>query len=114
PAAGLPNNSIGVETASALLARALQQHTPEVAQGDLTAVLTAFTENEYIAVDDGAKSGAEATVVVSGLPATDKDGAKKNRASVPLPPQSAGDKPLVLAGDGAGDGNVVAQVRADP
>ena len=44
PAEGLPVNSDGVETSSALLALALQQHSPEVAANDLTAVLTAYTE----------------------------------------------------------------------
>jgi hypothetical protein len=114
PAAGLPNNSVGVETSSAQLALGLLQRTPEVAATDLTAVLTAYIENGYIAVDDGAVGGAEATVVVSGLPATDKDAAKKNESAVTLTTQFAKSKPLVLAGDGAGDGNAVAQVRADP
>jgi hypothetical protein len=114
PAGGLPNNSVGVETSSALLALALQQRATAVAPGDLTAVLTAYVDNGYISVDDGAVGGAEATVVVSGLPATDKDAAKRNQSAVTLTTQFAKNKPLVLAGDGAGDGNVVAQVRADP
>jgi hypothetical protein len=114
PAAGLPTNSYGVETSSALLALALEQRTPPVAPGDLTAVLTAYSEPGYIAVDDNPTGGAEAAVVVSGLPATDTNAAKKSLAAVTLATQFAKDKPLVVAGDGVVDGNLVAQIRADP
>jgi hypothetical protein len=114
PSDGLPTNSYGPETASALLARALQQRTPPVGQDDLTAVLTAFSEPSYIAVDGKAASGAEATVIVSGLPAVDKDAAKKSQAAVTLATQFAANQPLVVSGDGAIDGSLVAQVRADP
>ncbi len=115
PAAGLPRNSDGVETSSALLALALQQRAgQEVAPNDLTAVLSAYADAGYIAVDDQAAGGAEATVVVSGLPPVDKDAAKKNRSALTLTTQFAKDRPLVVAGDGAGDGNLVAAVRADP
>jgi hypothetical protein len=114
PAAGLPNNSDGVETSSALLALALQQRTQEVAPNDLTAVLSAYADAGYIAVEDEAAGGAEATVVVSGLPAVDKDAARKSRSAVTLTAQFAKDRPLVVAGQGAGEGNLVATIRADP
>ena len=114
PAAGLPRNSDGVETSSALLALALQQRAEEVAPNDLTAVLAAYTDAGYIAVEDDATGGAEATVVVSGLPAVDKDAARKSRSAVTLTAEFAADRPLVVAGQGVGDGNLVAAVRADP
>ena len=114
PAAGLPRNSDGVETSSALLALALQQRAQEVAPNDLTAVLAAYTDAGYIAVEDDATGGAEATVVVSGLPAVDKDAARKSRSAVTLTAEFAADRPLVVAGQGVGDGNLVAAVRADP
>ena len=114
PAAGLPTNSYGAETSSALLALALERRTPEVAPTDLTAVLTAYSEPGYIAVDDNPTGGAEAAVVISGLPATDTDAAKKSQAAVTLATQFAKDEPLVVAGDGVVDGNLVAQIRADP
>ena len=114
PAAGLPLNSDGVETSSALLALALQQRTPEVTAGDLTAVLTAYTKAGDIAVDQGALGGAEATVVVSGLPPVDKDAAKKTQSAVTFTTQFAKEKPLVVAGNGIGDGNLVSEVRGDP
>ena len=114
PAAGLPMNSYGVETSSALLALALERRTPEVAPADLTAVLTAYSEPGYIAVEDKPVGGAEAVVVISGLPATDTNAAKKSQAAVTLATQFAKDTPLVVAGDGVVDGNLVAQIRADP
>jgi hypothetical protein len=114
PAAGLPFNSDGVETSSALLALALQQRTQPVTANDLTAVLTAYSENGYLAVEDDAVGGAEATVVVAGLPATDKDAAKKSQSAVQLATQFGKGRPLVVAGDGVVNGGLVAQVRADP
>ncbi|MEV6490867.1 copper transporter [Actinoplanes sp. NPDC051633] len=116
PAAGLPMNSNGVETSSALLARALQQQSSPVSAGDLTSVLTAYAEPGYISVDtEKPAAGAEATVIVSGLPPTDTQAAKKTQAAVTLTTQFAGAaRPTVVAGDGAVDGNLVAEVRADP
>ena len=119
PAAGLPMNSDGVETSSALLARALQQQPAPVSAADLTAVLAAYAEPGYIAADEvdgkAPAGGAEATVIVSSLPPTDTNAAKKSQNAVMLTTQFAGaDRPLVVAGDGAVDGNLVAEVRADP
>jgi hypothetical protein len=112
--AGLPQNSDGVETSSALLALALQQRTPEVSALDVTAVLAAYTKLGFLAVDKGAVGGAEGTVVVSGLPPVDKDAAKKNQSAVTLTTQFAKEKPLVVAGTGIGDGNLVGEIRGDP
>jgi hypothetical protein len=114
PVAGLPLNSDGVETSSALLALALQQHTPEVAANDLTAVLTAYTERSYLSVDKNPLPGAEATVIVSGLPPVDKDAAKKTQSAVTFAAQFANGKPLVVAGNGVGDGNLISEIRKDP
>ena len=114
PSSGLPLNSDGVETSSALLGLALLEHSPQVTAADLTAVLTAYSKANYLAVDEGATGGAEATVVISGLPATDRDAAAKSQSAVTLVNQLAKDKPLVVAGDGNGDGNLVAAVRNDP
>ena len=114
-AAGLPVNSDGVETASALLALALLQRPTEVDPDDLTAVLTAYTKQNDIAVEDGAVGGAEATVVVSGLPPVDNQAAKKIQSAVTFTEQfEKKAKPLVVAGNGIGDGNLVSEVRGDP
>jgi hypothetical protein len=114
PAEGLPLNSDGVETSSALLAVALLQKAQPVVAADLTAVLAAYTEPGYLSVSDRIVPGAEATVVVSGLPPVDRDAAKKNQNAVTLTTQFAKDRPLVVGGNGIGDGNLVAEIRADP
>jgi hypothetical protein len=114
PITGLPLNSDGVETSSALLALALQQQRPlEVTANDLTAVLTAYSERGYVSVDKNPLPGAEATVIVSGLPPVDKDAAKKTQSAVTFATQFS-DKPLVVAGNGVGDGNLVSEIRKDP
>lgn len=114
PADGLPLNSDGVETSSALLALALLQGTPPVTAGDLRAVLTAYSQANYIAVENGTVGAAEATIVVSGLPPTDSDAAKRSQAALTLTTQFAKTRPLIVAGSGVGDGNLVAEVRGDP
>ena len=113
-AEGLPVNSDGVETSSALLALALLQKVGPVSAGDLTAVLTAYTEPGYINVSEKIVPGAEATVVVSGLPPVDRDAAKKNQNAVKLTDQFSKSHPLVVGGQGIGDGNLVAEIRGDP
>jgi hypothetical protein len=114
PTDGLPRNSDGVETSAALLAVALLQKAPPVAAGDLTAVLTAYTEPGYLNVSDDIVGGAEVTVVVSGLPPVDRDAAQKNKNAVTLTNQFSTDRPVVVGGNGIGDGNLVAEIRADP
>jgi hypothetical protein len=116
---GLPHNSDGVETASAQLALALLQHSGIPASADdVTAVLTAYGKQSYISVDekDGkAVGGAEATVIISGTPPIDKDAAKKSQSAVTMAHQfNRNDKPLVVAGDGVGAGNLISAVRGDP
>ena len=113
---GLPHNSDGVETASAQLALALLQRpgTSQAAPEDVTALLTAYTKGGYLAVDDKAIGGAEAAVIVSGEPPTDKDAAKKNHSALTMATQFSNDRPLVVAGTAAGDGNLVSAVRGDP
>jgi hypothetical protein len=113
---GLPLNSDGVETASAQLALALLQRsgTVQAAPGDVTAVLTAYTKQGYLAVDEKAVGGADGTVIISGAPAVDKDAAKKSQSAVTLATQFSKNRPLVAAGDGVGDGNLISAVRGDP
>jgi hypothetical protein len=113
PAEGLPLNSDGVETSSALLSVALLQKTLPVSAQDLTAVLTAYTESGFVSVSDDMAAGAEATVVVSGLPPVDRDAAKKNQNALTVTTQFK-THPIVVAGNGIGDGNLVSAVRGDP
>jgi hypothetical protein len=118
----LPLNSNGVETASAQLAMALLQRPGPAAQpavtqptaGDVTAVLTAYTKASYIAVDDKAVGGADATVMITGAPAVDKDATKKAQSLVTMATEFSNARPLVVAGDGVGEGNLISAVRGDP
>ena len=116
PMEGLPLNSDGVETASAQLALALlvRPGTTQAAADDVAAVLTAYKKQGYLAVDDNAVGGAEGAVIISGEPPTDKDAAKKNQSAVTMATQFSDDKPLVVAGVGVGDGNLISGVRGDP
>ncbi|MEU8243302.1 copper transporter [Actinoplanes missouriensis] len=114
PVTSLPRNSDGVETASALLALTLLQGTPNPAAGDVTAVLTGLSKAGYVATDEAAAGGAEAVVLVSSEPATDKEATRKNQSAVTVASQFYQRRPLVVAGDGAGEGNLVSGVRGDP
>jgi hypothetical protein len=118
PLTGLPANSVGVETASALLGTALLDRsapaTP-VAANDLKALLTAYTSAGYIGVKDDTVSGpAEAMVVVAGQPHTDKDSAQKDEAVVTMVSQFDRAGAVVVSGSWGGNGNVVGAVRGDP
>jgi hypothetical protein len=119
PLEPLPLNSDGVETASAQLALALLQRAGanQAEPQDVTTVLTAYTKQGYISLDEKqakAVGGAEGTVIVAGPPAVDKDAAKKSAAAVTLANQFHKNRPVVVAGDGVGDGNLVSAVRGDP
>ncbi|BBH63415.1 hypothetical protein ACTI_01000 [Actinoplanes sp. OR16] len=114
PVTSLPRNSDGVETASALLALALEQGSTSPTPDDVTAVLTALGKAGYLAVEDNATGGAEATVLVAAEPATDKDATTKSQSAVTVATQFYQRRPLVVAGDGAGEGNLVSGVRSDP
>ncbi|GAA4589150.1 hypothetical protein BJY16_008796 [Actinoplanes octamycinicus] len=113
-AAGLPSNSDGVETASALLALTLLQGATVPSPDDVTAVLTALAKPGYISVAEKASGGAEAIVLVAGAPATDKDAGPKARNKVTMAFQFHKNRPLVVGGDSAGDNNLVSGLRGDP
>ncbi|MFY1632409.1 copper transporter [Solwaraspora sp. WMMB335] len=116
PTTGLPGNSDGVETSSALLASALVDRTeqPAVDPADLAAVLDAYGDAGYITVEQPVTGSAEAVVVVSGQPYVDRDAAKKDAAVVTLVVQFDRVSRVVVAGTGSSDGNLVSAVRDDP
>ncbi|MDG4824545.1 copper transporter [Asanoa sp. WMMD1127] len=119
PTTGLPSNSDGVETASALLASAVLDRTQGVAPpaAELTALLTAYEKAKYLGYADAGKDKvtepAQAVVIVSGLPYVDKDSAQKDQAVVTMVSQFDKQGAVVVAGNGASDGNVVAAIRSD-
>jgi hypothetical protein len=118
PLTGLPANSVGVETASALLGTALLDRpapAPPVAADDLKALLTAYTSAGYISIKDDTVTGpSEAVVVVAGQPHTDKDSAQKDEAVVTIVSQLDKAGPVIVSGSWGGNGNVVGAVRGDP
>ncbi|GAB3804277.1 copper transporter [Micromonospora zhanjiangensis] len=117
PAAGLPGNSDGVETSSALLSSALVDRaapTAPVTEADRKALLSAYSNAGYLAVDDKITGPAEAVVIISGQAYVDKNAQRKDDSVLRLAVQLDKNAALVIAGNGAGSGNVVAGVRGDP
>jgi hypothetical protein len=107
---GLPANSNGVETSSALLAAVLMDHDPPI---DWHAVLTAYKDGSYLIGSD-VTGPAEAVVVLAGDPYTEKDSDKLNGALKTFVEQFDKAGPIVVAGEStAGGGNLVGTVRGD-
>jgi Copper transport outer membrane protein, MctB len=111
---GLPTNSDGVEASAALLAAVLLERTPTVAEADRRTVLAVYASKGYLGQLSTITGPADAAVVLSGPPATDKDAARRNAAVVTLVAQfdRAGNVVVAASAD-AGSGNVVAVVRGD-
>ena len=114
-AGGLPTNSDGVESSSALLAAVLMDRAPAVSAADLRAVLTAYRTDGYIGFPREITATAEAVVLVSGPPVTGEEATRKNAAALTLVDQfdDAGNIVVAASAD-AGDGNVIAELRGDP
>jgi hypothetical protein len=136
-AEALPANSDGVESSAALLAGVLfdggaealqvpdQPVPPEedteptgtgasVPDDDRRAVLSSYAALEYLE-DDNVTGPAELVLVVAGLPYAESDADERNQAVYTTLTQFARIGQVVVAASGeAGDGNAVAEVRADP
>jgi hypothetical protein len=109
---GLPRNSNGTETASALLAAVLVDHNPAVTPEQRTKTLTAFTGSYLVGAP--VKEPAEAVLVLSGAPYNEKDAGKYNTGLKTAMEQFDKAGPLLVAGEStAGDGNLVGAVRGD-
>ncbi|MBA3488259.1 MAG: copper transporter [Longispora sp.] len=110
-----PTNSYGAESAAAVLAAVLLDHNPPVTKEQRTIVLTAFVANRFISVVGDVSEAAEAVVVVSGQPSTDRDALKRNDAVVMVTEHFDRSSPIVVAApNSGGEGNVVAALRGDP
>lgn len=116
PTNGLPGNSDGVETSSALLASALLDRTDgtTVTETDRRAALEAYGSAGYLTTSEKLTGPAEAVIVVSGQPHVDRDAAKKDEAVVRVVEQFDKTGAAVVAGSGSSAGNLVATVRGDP
>jgi hypothetical protein len=107
---GLPANSNGAETSAALLAAVLVDRNPAVTPDDRRRVLAAY--KDFVTAD--VSGPAEAVVLITGAPYSDKDAAKLNGALKFVVEQFDRPGPLVVAGSGTGgDGNLLAAVRRD-
>jgi len=110
----LPGNSVGVETATALLAAVLMDRTPAVPAADQRAVLSAFSKSGYLSVEGTVSGPAEAVVMIAGAPYYDKDAPSENDAVVTTVVQFDKAGAIAVAGALSGDGNVISAVRGDP
>lgn len=112
---GLPSNSNGAETASALLAAVLLDRSPAVSPEAIRTVLAAFTAGDYVSLKGEPPAPAEVVVVLSGAPYVDRDADKKNASVVTLVDQFDKTGSIVVGAEvPAGAGNVVGEVRGDP
>jgi hypothetical protein len=108
-------SSYGAESAGALLAAVLVDRNPVVPKDQRTVVLTALSSNRFITVSGDVDETAEAVVLVSGPPSTDRDASKRNDAVVTIAEQFDKPAPIVVAAPNAsGDGNVITALRRDP
>jgi hypothetical protein len=111
---GLPANSDGVETSTALLAAALMNHAPAVPRPSQQEILSAYKNAGYIDYDPIPTGPAESVVVLAGLPYTDQDATKENQNTLTMVTGFDKAGPIVLgASSTAGSGNVVSAVRGD-
>lgn len=110
---GLPNNGVGVETASALLATVLVDGTAQVSPANRSSILTGYSSLGVLTVESAISGPADAMVVVAGQAATDDDADARNAAL--LTTLRAFDRVvrhLVVAAPAAGGaGSPVAEIR---
>jgi hypothetical protein len=116
PTDGLPGNSDGVETSTALLAGVLldRPDAVPVTGDDRAALLDAYRDAGYLTTSEDVVGPAEAVVVVSGQPYVDRDAAAKDGAVVRVVEQLDKAGVTVVAGSGSNAGNLVTAVRGDP
>ncbi len=111
---GLPVTGDGVAASSSLLADVLLRRTPEVPDGDRRSVLSAYASEGFLVTRREVVAAADAIVVVAGAPAAGPDAQPRNRALVTLVGALGHAGRCVVSGPtAAGEGNLVAQVRAD-
>lgn len=112
----LPNNGVGVETASALLATALISGGSSVSEPARTSIVSGFSRLGVITADGAITKAADAVVLVTGQGATEGDDAdKRNDALLVVVRQfDQVAKYVVLAGPQAtGAGNPIGSIRDD-
>ena len=108
----LPNNGIGVETASALLGTVLVGNS-QVSAASRSTILTGYSSLGVLTVESQVTKPADAVVVVAGTPATDNEAGKRNAALLTAIREfDAYAKYMVVAAPTAsGSGSPVAAIR---
>jgi len=112
----LPNNGVGVETSSALLATVLLANPAQITALNRTQILEAYEALGVLNLDGQiAAQPATAVVFVTGAPEAGSNAADRNKALLNIVKQfDAVAGQMVLAGStAAGAGNPVASVRDD-
>ncbi|GIJ51961.1 hypothetical protein Val02_88470 [Virgisporangium aliadipatigenens] len=111
---GLPSNSNGVETSAALLGAVLLDRPAAIPADDRRKVLSGYTNGAFVTPAPEPTAPAEVTLVLTGNPYADKEGAKLNAALKTFVEQFDKAGPIVVAGSGTGgDGNLLAAIRDD-
>ncbi|HEY1484739.1 MAG TPA: copper transporter [Micromonosporaceae bacterium] len=111
---GLPTNSIGSETSSALLAALLMDRSPVVAAKERDQILAAYDDKNYISVTKPVTGPAEAVLFVAPAPFEDGNASQENSYMVGIVSQFASAGPIVVGSNGAsGSGNVIGSVTGD-
>ncbi|MFI5955893.1 copper transporter [Cryptosporangium sp. NPDC051539] len=112
----LPNNGVGVETATALLATVLLANKAQITDLNRTMILSAY-ENLGVLDLDGevSKTRPTSVVIVTGAPETGSDAVTRNKAFVSVVKQfdAVATQTVLSAPTAAGAGNPVAAVRDD-
>lgn len=112
----LPNNGVGVETSSALLATVLLANPAQITPLNRTQILAAYESLQVLDLDGQvAAAPATAVVMVTGSPETGSDAVDRNKAFVEVVKQfdTVAAQMVVAGSTAAGAGNPVAAVRDD-
>jgi hypothetical protein len=111
---GLPTNSIGSETSSALLAALLMDRSTTVSSKDRDQILAAFVDQNYISLTTPVTGPAEAVLFVAPAPFEDSNSSQENSYTLGIVAQFASAGPIVIGANGAsGSGNVIGAVIGD-
>lgn len=111
----LPNDGVGVRTASALLATVLLTNAAPITALNRTTILTAYVQLGVLDLDGQIGEPGTAVVIVTGAPETDEGAAVRNEAflSVVKEFDTVAGQMVLAAPTAAGTGNPVAAVRDD-
>ncbi len=111
---GLPANSDGVETASALLAAVLMTRQPAVPADAIATVLSAYEKSSVISIDGKVTGPAEAVVFLGPSPYSDEDASSENAKTVTIVDQFDKAGAIVVGAAGSsGQGNVIGAITGD-